>query len=57
MQSACGGAGDRQICTTDTDCPAAFPSCQAAAGAAGGAMTCRAAMDAGAPPVDAAGGG
>jgi hypothetical protein len=35
----------------NAECPAAFPVCRA--GAAGGATTCRVALDAGAPPGDA----
>jgi hypothetical protein len=55
MQSACGAGGNRQICTTSAECPAAFPSCRAGGGG-GGVMTCRTALEAGAP-TDAAGGG
>jgi hypothetical protein len=54
-QTACGAGGNRQICTTSAECPAAFPSCRTAGGA-GTVMTCRTAVavpDA-AAPVDAA---
>jgi hypothetical protein len=38
-QAMCGMGGNRQLCTTNTECPTAFPSCRAAGG--GGTMTCR----------------
>src|SRR5258708_5400966 len=54
VQSACGARGNRQICATGADCPAAYPACQN--------MTCRASPDAGTPvdsgaPADAPTGG
>jgi hypothetical protein len=54
MQSACGMPGNRQICSSAADCPAAFPVCTR--------MTCRVGPDAGLPsdgggPMDAATGG
>jgi hypothetical protein len=59
MQSACGMPGNRQICTSNADCPPAYPDCRAGGG--GGQMTCRVPLDAGAPadaaPSDAATGG
>jgi hypothetical protein len=45
MQSACGMSGNRQRCMSNADCPAAYPDCRA--GAAGGTMYCRTAVDAG----------
>jgi hypothetical protein len=63
-QSSCGMRGNRQICTSSTECPTAYPNCTGF----GGQMTCRVAADAGAPsdaggatdsgaPADAAQGG
>jgi len=58
--------GNRQLCTSSAECPAAFPVCRAGGG--GGQMTCRVVLDGGAgteagaaaeggAPVDAASGG
>ena len=40
-QTACGMTGNRQLCGSNADCPAAYPACRATGGM-GAPMTCRA---------------